>query len=170
MEGTDRRRRNDKLGPLIAVGVVLLLAICSVLSFISITTANTARHNTNGLNSIVKRLDVNTRRLNAIVHRLDVGAVVQCQRVQRLRDDVNAQANNQFDVIKVAARASPTGAARELYRAFLAATPYSPPTDCRQASSDPLGYRAPPVVMFAKVDACYSAKNNRPIPPCRKRH
>lgn len=151
----------DRLVPVLALAVVALLAICGVLSFITFSTVREAR-------STARAAAENTARLQRVVGRLDVGAVVQCQRVQRLRDDVNAQANNQFDVIKVAARVAPSGPARELYRVFLDSTPYSPPTNCREARTRPLSYKAPPLIPFASVDPCYSAKNPRPRPPCKR--
>jgi hypothetical protein len=141
----------------------LLLTVIAVVAVLSVSVLRTVEETesaANRANAAAVTAHTNTQRLR----RAALGA---CERIQRLRDDVNAQANNQYDVIQAAAAVAQTREARTLYANFLKATPYSPPTDCQRAVDQPLTYKPPPLVSFAQVDKCYEPpKNVRIGMPC----
>jgi hypothetical protein len=148
---SDKGRR--ELLPLIAVGIVLLLAICSVLSVIGFSVARDAKRAASDAKHAAAQARKNADRIDAAV----LGG---CDRLQRLRDDVNVQADGQYDVIKLASSRVPEPFAT-LYRRIARETSYSPPTDCAAASSRPLTYKPPPLIPWSQINSCFDRHHLR---------
>jgi hypothetical protein len=150
---TPSERRLDRLVPVLAVGVIFLLVICTVLSVVASTTARDAQKAARDAKSAARIARANTDRIDAAVR----GG---CERLQRLRDDVNVQGDGQYDVIRLASGRVPEPFAT-LYRRIARETSYSPPTDCAAASDHPLTYKPPPLIPWSQIDKCFNRRHLR---------
>lgn len=141
-----RRRKEDLVGPLTVLSIVLFLVLC-VLSFGVLKSASSASHAAHKAdrasqeaNSAAKRAEMNSLRIT-------IAEKAFCGRLQRVRGATNQFGAIVFVVLGAAARESGS----KQYELIANLASYNPPTDCKKAIADPENYESPPPVPMSSL-------------------